>query len=206
MLRASEVIEELTTIHALTQEEAERILSSFLRKRRHDLYLERHEIREADYLRILDLVKLVKRNVPIQYILKETQFLHWNLHVEEGVFIPRPETEGLVVVVKETCQKPPGIIFDIGTGSGCIAIALAHFFPESTVYALDISSHALKVADINIKKYHLQDRIILKKGDLFSRLDQNIKPDLIVSNPPYVPAQGMKALPDSVKYFEHGLL
>ncbi|MEO0225537.1 MAG: peptide chain release factor N(5)-glutamine methyltransferase [candidate division WOR-3 bacterium] len=202
MFKTIDIIRKLTRIHNLSLEEAEILLSSFLRRERHALYLDKLELRDDEYHKVLTLVKLLKKNIPIQYLLKEVQFLNWNLDIEEGVFIPRAETEGLVLLIKETLKKSPETIFDIGTGSGCIAIALAHYFPDSLIYAVDISERALSICQKNIKKFDLEERIIIKKSNLFAQLDPLLRADLIVSNPPYIKTRNLTRLPESVRYFE----
>ena len=137
------------------------------------------------------LAKL-KQETPIQYIIGETEFYGLPYYVDKNVLIPRPETEELVEwIVQEVKSKKlkvkstkPLTILDIGTGSGCIAIALAKNIPFAKVWALDVSIKALKIAKKNAKlnKVDIQflnkDILTLKK--LYPRFD------IIVSNPPYV--------------------
>ena len=85
-------------------------------------------------------------------------------------------------------------MLDLCTGSGCLAILAAHAFPNATVDAVDVSPAALAVAERNVADYHLQDRVDLIESDLFAKLDSK-RYDLIISNPPYVDAESVKALP-----------
>ncbi len=202
MPRTNELLRELTRIHALTTSEAETLLCSRLRTVRHRLYLEPREVRDDQYQEILRLVKLLKKNVPIQYLLKQAQFLEHELYVEEGVFIPRPETEGLVFLAGPAPKAAPGVIIDVGVGSGCISIALAHLFPNAEIYGIDISDLALAVAARNVKAHGLDRRIHLVKSDLFGRLDRRVRADLLISNPPYIRTADIPGLPDSVRSFE----
>jgi len=196
------VLRELVRVHALSTNEAETLLCSFLSTVRHRLYLEPGEVRDDQYQRILALVKLLKKNVPIQYVLKEAWFLDYKLYIEEGIFIPRAETEGLVLLIKQVLTAPPEHIIDVGVGTGCISIALAHFFPRSKITGIDISERALAVAARNINRYRLTDRVRLVRSDLFSRFDEPMKADLIVSNPPYLRSRDIPGLPESVRFFE----
>lgn len=121
---------------------------------------------------------------PIQYIIGKTEFFGLPFTVSPSVLIPRPETEELVEwVLKSTSIKHPTII-DIGTGSGCIAIALAKQLPESKVYAVDISQEALTIAKNNA----LLNQVVVEfsKKDILSTQDLGYQYDIIVSNPPYV--------------------
>ena len=162
-------------------------------------------------------IKLLEQEIPIQYILGRTEFCGLTFIVNENVLIPRPETEELVewIISDIKCgkldskqkesnnntensrqQTTPKTndqhltpIIDIGTGSGCIAICLAHFYPNSKVYALDVSSKALEIAKknaaINNINIHFikQDILNISKGIPSTT---TIKYDIIVSNPPYV--------------------
>ncbi len=143
---------------------------------------------------------------PIPYITGEKEFMSLNFKVMEGVLIPRPETEILVeaalkYVKKREIHQPT--ILDIGTGTGCIAVSLAKRLPSASIYATDISTEALKVAKTNAREHDLIDRITFLQGDLFepiAKLSQQIKFDLIVSNPPYIRTQELKELPPEIKY------
>lgn len=125
----------------------------------------------------------LSKGKPLQYILGETTFYNLCIKVTPATLIPRPETEELVDIIVKENRTFNGKIFDIGTGSGCIAIALAGNIPCSKVYASDYSAEAIEVATSNallngVEVTFLQDNI------LDSRLDENF--DIIVSNPPYV--------------------
>ena len=131
------------------------------------------------------LVERLKKFEPIQYILGETEFYGLKLKVNPSVLIPRPETEELVNwILNSEIIKSPNII-DIGTGSGCIALALKNKLPEAKVTAVDISAKALQTAEKNAIGNNLDISFI--KADIF---DWEILKwetfDVIVSNPPYV--------------------
>ncbi len=129
-------------------------------------------------------------NVPLQYVLGKAFFMDLELDVNPSVLIPRPETEELISLIlqdKHSEKLQAGFnILDIGTGSGCIAIALKHYLPESVVSAIDISDAALGIAQANAVKNKATVTFI--QADILnsSSLDSFSEFDLIVSNPPYV--------------------
>lgn len=126
---------------------------------------------------------------PLQYVLGKQPFRYLNLKVEEGVFVPRPETEILVekAIAKVKDKKDSIAFLDIGTGSGAIALSLAFELPLSSGYATDISPLALEVAKTNAKLYRLEERVNLRISNFFDELrGLENSFDLIVSNPPYV--------------------
>lgn len=141
---------------------------------------------------ILYALKLLKEEKPIQYILGETEFYGLPFKVNENVLIPRPETEELVDWVlneSKTNNQQSITLLDIGTGSGCIAISLAKNLPNAKVYALDVSAEALKIAKQNAELNHvyielIEDSILDVKNSKL--LSEDLKFDVIVSNPPYV--------------------
>ena len=137
---------------------------------------------------------------PVQKITGKTEFYGLPLHLESGVFIPRPETERLVDEVKTLALKEKPIsILDIGTGSGCIAVALATNLNNSDVMAIDVSSEALKVAKIN-GNYHKLKNICFQKMDILQETPKHPY-DFVVFNPPYIPKKDMKFLmPEVVEH------
>ncbi|MFI1772166.1 peptide chain release factor N(5)-glutamine methyltransferase [Thalassobellus citreus] len=143
-----------------------------------------------DIQRIFNALNLLEEEKPIQYILGETEFYGLPFKVNEHTLIPRPETEELVEwIIKEYKNYNSEIrILDIGTGSGCIAIALAKQLKCAKVYALDISKDALKVARKNAELNEVDIEFI--EADILnideSLFDSEFKFDIIVSNPPYV--------------------
>ncbi len=147
---------------------------------------------------------------PVQYVLHEAWFAGMKLYVDENVLIPRPETEELVqwVVEEVTGYRPQAAgMLDIGTGSGCIAIALKKKLPFIEIHAADISADALKVAEKNASLH--QTAIIFHQSDILKKEDWNLftQFDIIVSNPPYVKGSEAKAMKDNVlKYEPHQAL
>jgi release factor glutamine methyltransferase len=160
---------------------------AYLNYSKKELFLKANEyISESELLKFSFAVKKLKQQQPIQYILGKADFYQLQFTVNEHVLIPRPETEELVdLIIRENKHKQELTILDIGTGSGCIAITLKKKLPRSTVYALDISEEALKVAHKNAANHQVDISFFQK-----NILEDNVLPvpslDCIVSNPPYV--------------------
>ncbi|SNS27054.1 [protein release factor]-glutamine N5-methyltransferase [Granulicella rosea] len=139
---------------------------------------------------------------PLQYILGEQEFYGLPLKVTPAVLIPRPETEHLVEAVLARLPKDkPVRIADIGTGSGAIAIALAHLLPLAEVAALDLSPAALSIARENAIRHGVQDRIRFIESDLLAAVAGE-RFDAIVSNPPYIPSADRETMHPQVTEFE----
>ena len=145
---------------------------------------------------------------PIQYILGSQEFYGHALRVTPAVLIPRPETELLVEAV--AARLPPGNgapaksirILDVGTGSGAIAIALAHLLPLAQIIAVDLSPEALAIARENARTHGLLDRITLLQSDLFAAVVTDAPFAAIVSNPPYIPDADAPTLHPQVRDHE----
>jgi len=135
------------------------------------------------------IIKLLN-HVPLQYVLGKAYFLDLEFDVTSSVLIPRPETEEMLSLILKDYQSGTLVknlrILDIGTGSGCIAISLKHYLPESTVTAVDISQEALHVAADNAVKNNTSVAFIQTDILDFNQWDSFAQYDLIVSNPPYV--------------------
>lgn len=135
---------------------------------------------------IRKIVGELKKNKPIQYVLGETEFYGINLKVDKNVLIPRQETEELVsYIIDENRHKKP-VILDIGTGSGCIPIALGKHIDNTIVLAIDVDKKAIEVASENAKKNNVDVRFIDNSIFNIRSLPINRKVDILVSNPPYV--------------------
>ena len=138
---------------------------------------------------------------PVQYVIGRADFDGLSLEVAEGVLIPRPETEELVEWIASECQKDARIL-DVGTGSGCIAIALGCRLAQSCVWALDISSEALNIARRNSKKY--APKVEFLQGDALADFSTLVaeKLDVVVSNPPYIPQSDEPTMRRNVTDYE----
>ncbi len=148
------------------------------------------EIPPSTWKHVRSILRDLKSYKPIQYILGHVTFYSLKINVNPSVLIPRPETEELVsIVIEENKNRQDINIIDIGTGSGCIAIALAHHLPQAQVFATDLKKEALATAKINAQlnnvriKFQLHD-IIATYSPVFD--GQQPTYDIIVSNPPYV--------------------
>jgi release factor glutamine methyltransferase len=133
------------------------------------------------------LKKIILDDYPLEYITNNVVFYNYEFYVDNNVLIPRIETEDLINIAKEIIIKNNyKYIMDIGTGSGVIAIILKKLFPDCTIYGVDISKNALKVAEKNAKIHNVNIKFI--QSDIFENVPTNILNNIefIVSNPPYV--------------------
>ena len=158
--------------------------------------------------KFLELMDKRGKGYPIQYILKEKEFMGLNFYVEEGVLIPRSDTEILVEYVLEYIDKnhkdKTVNFLDLGIGSGAIALSVAYYRKNLTVCGVDIHDIPLKVANINKERFNL-DNVKLYKGDLFKGIEGlglEGKFHIIASNPPYIPKRKIETLQKEVKDYE----
>lgn len=150
---------------------------------------------------IREIVSRLKKNEPIQYILGETEFYDLKLKVNPAVLIPRPETEELVQWITKSKLKTGANIIDIGTGSGCIALALQNELPITNVTGVDVSEVALQVAKANAIQNKLMVDFI-QANILNWRNYTWQKYDVVVSNPPYVRESEKELMETNVLAFE----
>lgn len=146
------------------------------------IILLRQEVNEEDAELVKTIFHQLSQHIPAQYIIGYTTFRNLHFQVDQRVLIPRPETEELVDLVLEENQQSNLRILDIGTGSGAIAVSLAHARPDWKVVAVDISREALEVAKQNAKMNDVS--VEFRHSNLFQ--DVIGKFDIIVSNPPYI--------------------
>ncbi|HKW26590.1 MAG TPA: peptide chain release factor N(5)-glutamine methyltransferase [Terriglobales bacterium] len=142
------------------------------------------------------------RGVPAQYITGHQEFWGMDLIVSPVVLIPRPETEHVIETVLELAQdRPPHNMVDVGTGSGCIALALAKEFPQAKIHATEISAEALEIARANAARHQLQERVQFHKTDLLAGIEEGGF-DYVVSNPPYIGDREADSVEAQVRSFE----
>ncbi len=166
------------------------------------------EVSDSIGKEFLHLTSKRQTGYPIQYILGEKEFMGIDFFVEDGVLIPREDTETLVNYVINYVEGKYGKhkldIVDLGFGSGAISISLGYYLKNAHIYGVDISSHAYRIANINKERLALENVSFLK-GDLFKALDQEGVPklfDIIVSNPPYIESDVVDTLDKEVRDFE----
>jgi ribosomal protein L3 glutamine methyltransferase len=143
----------------------------------------------------------IEERVPAAYITHEAWLGDYRFYVDERVIVPRSHIAELIADGLGTWLTHPERVqrvLDLCTGSGCLAIVLAHAFPAAQVDAADVSTDALAVARRNVEDYALGDRVRLVQSDLYAALEGQ-RYDLIVSNPPYVTAAAMRALPEEYR-------
>jgi len=190
--------------------DAELLLAQALGIRRLDLYLQfDRRLSDEELSDYRDLTKRRARGEPVAYLVGHKEFMALDFEVTPAVLVPNPDTEVLVQRAVEIARqaKGPLRVADVGTGSGCIAIAIAHYAPEVEVWASDISREALEVAERNVAKHGLTERVHLDCGDLLDPLPGSF--DLVCANLPYVAAGAelpveVKAQPASALYAADG--
>jgi release factor glutamine methyltransferase len=206
-VRAAELLSRAAD--SIPRSDAEYLLMHLLGARRHNLYSgSTVSSRTADRFR--RLVARAKAGEPVQYLTRSAPFLDFDVHVDRRVLIPRPETEELVARTLARLRSNAGRLrtegkmrtVDYGTGSGCIAIALARAFPEARVLAVDASKAALAVAARNVARNGLAGRVRLARAralddPVVARLRGRL--DLLISNPPYVPTSRLARLDRTVR-------
>lgn len=177
--------------------DAEVLLSHVLNKSREYLVVNCQKTVTENQIKKFDiLLKKRLRQEPVAYLTKQKEFYGLNFYVDRRVLIPRPETEILVETVLEFALKDSKLkIVDAGTGSGCIAIALAKHLPKAEIEAVDISQLALQVAIKNAQKHGVKDRIKFVRSNLLKTIKEPA--DIIVANLPYL---SVNELNKSIKY------
>lgn len=184
---------------------AEQLLAHLLQLSRVDLYVQFDRPlnkKERDDYKVL--LKRRAGHEPLQYILGSTEFMSLPFHVTPAVLIPRPETEIIVEKILRTTKNQTLDILDIGTGSGCIAISLAHYSSDYKITAWDKSEEAIQIAKENGNLNQVNERIDWQICDILNWTPNkdSAKFNLIVSNPPYVTEQEWKQLDPELKDHE----
>jgi len=186
--------------------QSEQLLAHVLKLPRMKLYLNfERAITEPEIDTMRELVRRRSLREPLQHITGTAPFAAWEMTVNRHVLVPRPETELLAEAgwqFVSTIISQPLTALDFGTGSGCIAIALAAKCPNAHVTALDISTEALAVARQNAERNGVAGRIEFVAGDGFTALAAGSHFDLIISNPPYIPSAEIASLQPEVRDFD----
>lgn len=169
-----------------------------------DIIIGDKTIDEEAETRFLQAIERVKTGEPVQYVVGGCEFMSMWFSVSPATLIPRSDTEVLVEKVIELCKDKPDLnIFEVGSGSGCIAISLAKFLPDAKVISADISAEALAVAKKNAENLGVSDRVTFIEWDIKKGFPEFVgRPDVIVSNPPYIPKTDILELDKKVKDFE----
>jgi release factor glutamine methyltransferase len=195
MLTVLEIIKKTTGFLAARDVEsarlnAELIVGHALGLKRMQLYLQFERLLgETELEAIRPLVRRRSQREPLQYVLGETEFFGLRLKTDRRALIPRPETERLAELITQRLAAPPASILDLGTGSGALALALAHHYPEAAVTGLEISAAALTLARENAAGCGLAERLTWLESDWFSALPDEARFELVVANPPYLTAE-----------------
>jgi release factor glutamine methyltransferase len=185
---------------------AELLLAHLLKMPRMKLYLNFDRVLTAPEIDALrELVKRRGLREPLQHITGSTSFCGHEISVSRHALVPRPETELLAELgwkFLATSNQQPATVLDFGTGTGCLAIALAAKCPNAKVIALDLSPDALALAKQNALQNKVAERIEFLLGDGFAALATRTQFDLIVSNPPYIPSAEIETLAPEVRDFD----
>jgi release factor glutamine methyltransferase len=186
--------------------QAELLLAHLLKMPRMKLYLSFERAlapAETDALR--ELVKRRGRREPLQHITGSVSFCGLEIAVNRQALVPRPETELLAELgwqFLSTLNPQPSTALDFGTGTGCIAIALAVKCPNAKITATDVSAEALALAGENVARHNVAGQIQFFRGDGFAAFSTDETFDLIISNPPYIPTGEIATLQPEVRDFD----
>src|SRR5438105_6003978 len=185
---------------------AETLLMFVLGRERAYMYAHpERELSREEELRYQQAIEERRQGKPSQYITGHQEFWGLDLIVSSAVLIPRTESEHVaetvVPLVPDNRGKPLKIV-DVGTGSGCIAVALASELPAAEILALDISAPALEIARANAARLNFADRVKFRLSDLLADVGENERFDFIVCNPPYVSQDEPEKVQRQVREFE----
>jgi release factor glutamine methyltransferase len=202
---ADKLVEYLSDVR-VRQQYAWWILEAITQQTRASLIVQQSCVLTLAQQTVLDewLNKLIHQQIPLQYLLGSVAFLSLEILVESPTLIPRPETEEWIdelIIQLQQLDNNQLTILDLGTGSGCIALALAQAFPQSIVYAIDKAPGALELARKNARHNSIKN-VLFIESDLYTELSKNIIFDLIVSNPPYIEQAEWENLDATVKEWE----
>jgi release factor glutamine methyltransferase len=195
--------------------QAELLLAHLLKLPRMHLYLNfERTLSSAETDAFRELVKRRGQREPLQQIIGSTSFCGLDIAVNRHVLVPRPETEMLAekgwsflaqlptASAPSTINSPPATALDFGTGSGCLAVALAFNCPFAAITALDSSTEALELARSNAARHGVAERIRFFHGNGLAALPADAQFELMVSNPPYIPSAEIDSLEPEVRDYE----
>lgn len=182
--------------------EANQLLSHVLKMPYAEVVLNsKKEVSVADIKTLLNLLKRRLLHEPLQYILGTQEFMSLPFFVSPDVLIPRQDTETLVEFLLSEKEDLPISILDIGTGTGCIPISLAHFKKNFKCLGIDVSEKAVRLARKNAENIGVSDRVTFEVSDILSGIPCG-NFDVITSNPPYIKSEDIKSLQPEVRLFE----
>ncbi len=179
----------------------ELLLEHILKTPRLQLYMDfERELTETQTDELRQAIKRRGNREPLQHIIGSTEFCGLEIEVSKSVLIPRPETESLAELAIRHLEQSKGLkILEIGTGSGCLPISIVHKTADTQAVSIDVSSEALEVAQRNVDHHDLGSRIQLIHGDALELLSEQKGFDLLVTNPPYIPAADIETLDPEVR-------
>jgi len=187
--------------------ECELLLRHALKISRVELYLDLdHGLSPSQEETFWQLINRRLSHEPTAYITGHCEFYGLDFYVDPRVLIPRPETELLVEEALKFASKHPAgknypyLIAEVGTGSGAIAVTLAHHLPQVKIYAIDVSADAIEVAAMNCQRHGVGNQVQLLLGNMLEALPESV--DLIVANLPYIRETGMEGLSPEIQLFE----
>ena len=184
--------------------DAEVLLAHALGWKRIDLYARHGEVApDEGRARFKELVQRRVKGCPVAYLVGRKEFFSLELEVGPAVLIPRPDTECVVdECLRLARELTAPRVLDIGTGSGCLAVAVAKHHKTAQVTAVDVSPEALAVAGRNAAKHGVGERVRFLEGDLFGPLGATERFDFVLSNPPYIPHGDIAGLEPGVRDYE----
>ena len=184
------------------RKEIEILLQDILECSRVDLYLRFEEpLAKVQLVKLREWVQRRKNREPVQYITGKAGFHNLIINVTPNVLIPRPESERLVEVLLETVDNKANIsILDIGTGSGCLALALGEELPNAKVSGIDKSAEAVEIAKLNAESLHIKNVKFLQIDVFKDQIKEEY--DILISNPPYIHKEEIESLMQDIREFE----
>ncbi len=184
--------------------EAEVMIMNVMRVPRHRIYAyQEEEVPEEAQKVLQELVERRLKREPLAYIMGHKEFYGVDLLVRPGVLIPRPETEGLVeqtlfAAMMHMEEEGSFVIAEPGTGCGAISVSLAIHLPAARIVATDLYETPLRVAEVNVQRHNVADRVTLVQGDLLEPVSDQV--DLIVANLPYIPTETIETLQPEIQW------